>query len=591
MPIEIGARLGPYEVIALIGIGGMGEVYRARDTKLKRDVALKVLPDALSNDSERVARFRREAQVLATLNHPNIAALYGLEESASDTALVMEMVEGKTLSGPIPVTTALDYARQIAGAFEAAHEKGIIHRDLKPANVKVTPEGVVKVLDFGLATIPQLNRDEAVIDPHNSPTLTLGASQTGVIMGTAAYMSPEQAAGKAVDKRCDIWSFGVVLFEMLTGRRLFEGGDTISHALADVLRAPIELDRLPSDTPPAIRNLIGRCLDRDVKNRLRDIGEARVDLAYLPGPGLWARWSLARVDASGHTEVLPAAPSQYQELRMSPDGTRVALMIGSNVAVYDFGANRLTRLPFKGSNNSAIWALDGKHIAFRHSSNDWSGPGVYWIRADGAGDPVRLLDQGTPFSSFSFSPDGKRLAYTSGAGIWTLPLNLTDPDHPQPGKPELFLESKSPLQAPVFSPDGRWIAYTSRETQPPQIFVSPFPGAAGARGRSQISTDGGTSPLWSRNGRELFYIGIEGGPKVATYTTIGDSFVASQARLWSEKWPHTVTALTVEPDLMPDGKHFLVVLPTSEASTERQTHVTFLLNFADELRRRFGAGK
>jgi serine/threonine-protein kinase len=898
MTIRVGAQVGPYAVTASIGKGGMGEVYRARDTKLKRDVALKVLPDAFARDAERVLRFRREAQVLAALNHPNIAAIYGLEESTDATALVMELVEGETLSGPFPIETALHYSRQIADALEAAHEKGIIHRDLKPANIKVTPDGVVKVLDFGLAAIQQLSRDGSDGDPHNSPTLTAGASQAGVIMGTAAYMSPEQAAGKPVDKRSDIWSYGVVFFELLTGRRLFEGGETVSHTLADVLRAPIDLDRLPGDTPSAIRNLLSRCLDRDVKSRLRDIGEARiaienavknpepprdarpervrsapwivaaamiaviaavaagfgwwrstppvdrplmrftadlgadVDISSFSGPaiaispdgqrlayvsrgsdgrtylstrllesptstvlagtegasapsfspdGRWIaffsdqklkkisvegrspvtlcevgaargvfwgedgnilfanggtthlmrvsssggkpslvteldkgkgeithrfaqllpggeaflftaspnngsyenatiqvqtiktggrktlidggyfgryvattaktgyllfvreamvfaapmnlerlevtgpaspvvenvswttsgfaqldiaqtgtliyvagsrnlrHWSLARVDASGHTEVAPAAPSQYQHVSVSLDGKRIALQIATYLSVYEWHTNRMTRLTFKGYGASPIWASDGKHIAFRVSTNDWAGPGIYWTRADGASEPVRLQEGGAPSS---FSPDGKRLAYTSGDGIWTLPLDLKDPDRPEPGKAELFLESKSPLQTPHFSPDGRWIAYTSRETQPPQVFVSPFPAtASGSRGKWQISTDGGTSPRWSRNGRELFYRGLEGGPRVATYTTTGDSFVASPPRLWSEKWPETVTALTVDPDLMPDGKHFLVVLPTSDASPERQTHVTFLLNFSDELRRRVPIGR
>src|SRR5262245_61906016 len=236
MPLSNGFQIGSYEIVDLLGSGGMGEVYRARDLKLKRDVALKVLPDAFSHDNERIARLRREAQVLASLNHPNIAAIYGLEESGDITALVMEVVESETLPRALPIETALNYAQQIADALEAAHEKGIIHRDLKPGNVKVTPTGVVKVLDFGLATIVQPGETNDGADPQNLPTLTrtLG-TQAGMIMGTAAYMSPEQAAGKAVDKRTDIWSYGVVLFEMLTGHRLFEGGETISHTLADVL--------------------------------------------------------------------------------------------------------------------------------------------------------------------------------------------------------------------------------------------------------------------------------------------------------------------------------------------------------------------
>ena len=274
MSLAPGTKLGPYEIVAPLGAGGMGEVYRAIDRKLDRQVAVKVLPAGLAADRERLARFEREAKVLASLNHPHIAQIYGMEGNA----LVMELVAGETLQVPQPLETVRDYARQIAEALEAAHEKGITHRDLKPGNIMVTPEGVVKVLDFGLATAPA--RD-AEADPANSPTMTMGATQAGVIMGTAAYMSPEQAAGKVVDRRSDIWSYGVVLWEMLTGRRLF-AGETVSHTLADVLRAPLDLDALPKDTPRVLRELVRRCLQRDVRKRLRDIGEARILLEEPP---------------------------------------------------------------------------------------------------------------------------------------------------------------------------------------------------------------------------------------------------------------------------------------------------------------------
>lgn len=224
MSLAPGDKLGPYEILAPIGAGGMGEVYRARDTKLDREVAIKILPDALAHNPERLARFEREAKVLASLNHPNIAQIYGVE----DRALVMELVEGETLAGPLPVATALDYARQIAEALEAAHDKGITHRDLKPANVKVTPQGVVKVLDFGLAAVAQVP-DAGPDSRANSPTLTIGVTEAGMIMGTAGYMSPEQAAGKPVDRRADIWSFGVLLG--VAGRRApFRWGDHLAHA-------------------------------------------------------------------------------------------------------------------------------------------------------------------------------------------------------------------------------------------------------------------------------------------------------------------------------------------------------------------------
>src|SRR5262245_6496598 len=285
MPLNSGIHLGPYQILTLLGAGGMGEVYRATDTELGRQVALKVLSPALAADADYMARLTREAQVLASLNHPNIAAIYGLEESDGVRAIVMELVEGPTLAeristGALPLEEALGIARQMAEALEAAHEKGIIHRDLKPANVKVTPEGVVKVLDFGLTKAAETSM---AISP-SSPTLTMRATQAGVIMGTAGYMSPEQAAARPVDKRADIWSFGVVLWEMLAGRALFTC-ETVAHTLADVLRAEIDFKKLRRDSPPAIRELLRRCLDRDVKTRLQAIGEARVAIGkYLADP-------------------------------------------------------------------------------------------------------------------------------------------------------------------------------------------------------------------------------------------------------------------------------------------------------------------
>src|SRR6202166_112722 len=231
MSLGAGERLGPYEILAPIGAGGMGEVYKARDTKLNREVAIKVLPQVLAQDPERLARFEREAKVLASLNHPNIAHIYGVEESDNVRALVMELVPGEILKGPLPLETALDYARQIAEALEAAHEKGIVHRDLKPGNIRIKPDGTLKVLDFGLAKTggtPAAPSDQ-------SPTVTMHETQAGVILGTAAYMAPEQAKGKPVDKRADIWAFGVVLWEMLTGERMFRG-DTTTEVLASVLK-------------------------------------------------------------------------------------------------------------------------------------------------------------------------------------------------------------------------------------------------------------------------------------------------------------------------------------------------------------------
>jgi serine/threonine-protein kinase len=283
-----GTRLGPYEILLAIGADGMGEVYRAADTNLKRQVAINVLPQSVATDAQRLARFQREAEVLASLNHPNIAHVHGLEKTGRAIALVMELVEGPTLSdriagGAIAVDEALRIAKQIAEALEAAHEQGIIHRDLKPANIKVRPDGTVKVLDFGLAKAidPAWSADAGA--NSNSPTLTNLDTQTGMILGTAAYMSPEQATGKPVDKRSDPWSFGVVLLEMLTGRRAFTG-ETVSHVLAAVLTRDPDLTVLPAATPASIRKLLRRCLEKDRKRRLDSAAGARLEIEDVLTP-------------------------------------------------------------------------------------------------------------------------------------------------------------------------------------------------------------------------------------------------------------------------------------------------------------------
>ena len=286
MSLQPGTTLGVYSVTAKIGEGGMGEVYPARDTKLDRDVALKVLPEAFTSDPDRLARFEREAKVLASLNHPNIGTIYGLEEAEGVKALVLELIEGPTLAdrirqGPIPIDEALPIAKQIAEALEAAHEAGVIHRDLKPANIKVREEGTVKVLDFGLAKA--VAGDSPNQDLSQSPTMTasVGGTREGVILGTAAYMSPEQARGKSVDRRTDIWAFGCVLFEMLTGKAVF-AGDSLSDTIAAVLTADVDLDALPTDAPSGIRRLLRRCLDREPKRRLRDVADGLLELDEDP---------------------------------------------------------------------------------------------------------------------------------------------------------------------------------------------------------------------------------------------------------------------------------------------------------------------
>jgi eukaryotic-like serine/threonine-protein kinase len=314
--LQPGARLGVYEILTAIGAGGMGEVYRARDTKLNRDVALKILPSEFALDADRLARFKREAQVLASLDHPNIGAIYGFEDSEGVHALVLQLVEGPTLAdriaqGPIPLDEALPIARQIAEALEAAHEKGVIHRDLKPANVKVTVDGTVKVLDFGLARL--LDTDSATAGqprPYspavtNSPTITTPAmTMAGVILGTAAYMSPEQAKGRPADKRSDIWAYGCVLYEMLTGRRAFDGED-VSDTLATVLKGEPDWNALPADVPESIRGLLHGCFEKGRKQRVGDISTA---LFIMRRPAIASLGSTAPDPSTTRwRRILPAA--------------------------------------------------------------------------------------------------------------------------------------------------------------------------------------------------------------------------------------------------------------------------------------------
>lgn len=314
------STIAHYQITAKLGEGGMGEVWRATDTKLNRDVAIKILADAFARDADRMARFEREAQVLAALNHPNIAQIHGVEERA----LIMELVDGETLAGPMTVNAALPIAQQIAEALEYAHEKGIIHRDLKPANIKVTPEGRVKVLDFGLAKAFSVDR-LAEASPTSSPTLTMRPTQMGTILGTAAYMSPEQARGVAVDKRADIWSFGVVLYEMLTGRQLF-GGDTVTDTLAAVLKTDPDWSALPPVTPAAIRRLLRRCLERDRKRRLSDMADARLEideaLVESPAPNTrdasQARLVVGRRRADGRADRHRSIPVASEPARGTP---------------------------------------------------------------------------------------------------------------------------------------------------------------------------------------------------------------------------------------------------------------------------------
>jgi serine/threonine-protein kinase len=369
-----------YRITAKLGQGGMGEVWRATDTKLNRDVAIKVLPEAFAQDADRMARFEREAQVLASLNHPNIAAIYGVEERA----LVMELVEGEQLHGPLSLETALNCARQIAEALEAAHEKGITHRDLKPGNIMVTPQGVVKVLDFGLAAVAQTSSG----DPTTSPTLTISPTRAGMILGTAAYMSPEQARGTPADKRADIWSFGVVLYEMLTGEQLFQG-ETVSDTLAAVLTKEPDLARVPVK----VRQLLERCLKKDPQQRLRDIGDAFSLLAEAPqaqqtasrlpwaiagalalvaAVAFWAPWRarptkpmqpLLRLPLDLGSDALLGSYAGADAI-LSPDGSRIVYVSNARLFRRRLDQTEATELPGTEGAYAPFFSPDGQWVGF-----------------------------------------------------------------------------------------------------------------------------------------------------------------------------------------------------------------------------------
>jgi serine/threonine protein kinase/WD40 repeat protein len=880
--LHAGQRLGPYEILEPIGAGGMGQVYKARDTRLKRDVAIKICAAQFSE------RFEREARVIASLNHPNICQLHDV----GPNFLVMELVEGETLSGPLPLETALNYARQMAEALEAAHEKGIVHRDLKPGNVKITPAGVVKVLDFGLAMVAQASACDSG-DPSVSSTITMSPTRAGMILGTAPYMSPEQARGVTVDKRADIWAFGCVLYEMLAGKQAFQG-ETTTDILAAVLKEEPDWSRIPAKAQPLLR----RCLMKDRKQRLRDIGDAMPLLEGAPEPALVQRrpwpWLVAAVLAiaavmgwwrASRSAPLPPRPlvqlnanlppgagiwENGNQVALSPDATRIAVSMRDAAGKYSLATRRLdqsqfaplsgtegawvpffspdgqwigffvnadrklkkiavqggapvtlcdapgffygaswgddeniiaaldtaglARIPYGGGaptkvtersqekgetahawpqvlpgsravlftvrgggswsdasidvvllktgerktvqrggyfgrylpttngagrliyvhQNSLLGAPfdlsrlavtgppqplledvsltglagsanldfspapsgsgtfvylsrtsepvqllfwldsagkteplqhsaplsslnprfspDGKRLAFASYTSEserradiWVRdldrdvvsrlthlPGVnhhpvwtpdsanlvfesvlgapaslYWIRADGSGEPHRLTDDGIRRVPYSLSADGKRLAYArTNAGhyeIWTAPLE-GDRDHPRLGKGEVFLQTTFGINSPKFSPDGRWLAYYSNETGTSEVYVRPFPGPGG---NTLISTGGGQYPIWSRNGRELFFLAPDRRIMVADCTAKGDSFVAGKPRVWSEKRllerPYPIF------DLAPDGKRFAVVL-YADGTSEPMTQLTVLLNFFDDLRRHVPVG-
>ena len=891
MSLASGSRLGPYEVVSPIGAGGMGEVYRARDTKLGRDVALKVLPDSLAPDPERLARFEREAHLLAALNHPSIAHIHGFEDSTGTAALVMELVDGPTLAdriaqGPMPLEEAVPIAKQIAEALEAAHEQGIIHRDLKPANIKVRPDGAVKVLDFGLAKAfdPPFSSGAGAT---MSPTLSIHATQAGIILGTAAYMSPEQARGKSVDKRADIWAFGCVLYEMLTGHRAFDGDD-ISTTLAAVLKTQPEWSALPSATPNSLRRLLSRCLQKDPKARLRDIGEARIaiddvlsgaeeesastvrrapwwrrvaipaatltvgslvtgavvwnamrstaarprvsrfaitlpstaqlslngvsrDVALTPdgsrlvyvgandstlfvrpldqleatplvrsvsirypfvspngqwvgffdelmlkkvaltgGPsvlvtrldsaGRGATWApdgtiifatlaglqrvsadggapvvltrpdralgeanhwwpellpdgqavlytvtattggldaasiavldlrsgrqtillragshaqyapsghlvyaaagtlravgfdarglslvgtpipvvpqvltttagaveaeLARegtlvyvagdagssgrtlvwVDRQGHETPLAAPPRSYAVPRVSPDGTRVAVMAseqsGVDIWLWDLARPTLTRVTTEAANLSPVWALDGRRVVF--SSNRAGGQNLFRLAADGTGGVERLTESPNSQNPSAFSPDGTRLVFTERfpkTGDDVMVLALDGPHQVLPLVQTPFDERNG-----IVSPDGRWLAYEANDTGRFEIYIRPFPDTT--RGHWLASTNGGTQPLWARNGRELFYFAPDGA-LMRVAASGGPAWRAgAPTKLFEGRYVVRTGSLPQRTyDIAADGQRFLMMKAPGSDATNAPPQLIVVQHFDEELKR------
>jgi serine/threonine-protein kinase len=417
MALSIGTQLGSHEITALLGKGGMGEVYRARDLKLKREVAIKILPDEFAGGADRLSRFQREAEVLAALNHPNIGAIYDLAQSGETRFLVLELVEGETLAeriarGPIPVEETLHIAKQICEALEAAHERDIIHRDLKPANIKLTPDGKVKVLDFGLAKV--FSKDAREGSASNSPTLSMAATQQGIILGTAAYMSPEQARGRNVDKRGDVFAFGCILYEMLTGKPAFEGSD-VSEVLASVIKSEPGWDTLPGATPPVLRVFLRRCLEKDLRRRIHDIGDVRLALE-------------GSFDEIGQQAILPAASQSRPHRWHLP----LAAVIAAAAAVL------ITVVVFQ----FAMHLRPGAVIRLTAEAPNGIGLGA------GAQDP-----------DIAISPDGRTIAYVAGgqasSQLYVRRLNELQ---------ETRLTGINRARNPFFSPDGNWIGFFDGRT-------------------------------------------------------------------------------------------------------------------------------
>ncbi len=524
MALRAGSHLGPYQILSLLGAGGMGEVYRARDPKLNRDVAIKVLPDAFARDPQRLARFEREAQVLASLNHPNIAAIYELGQSGDLRYLVLEYVPGENLAGPLPVEDALRVCRQIAEALEAAHAKGVMHRDLKPANVKITPEDQVKVLDFGLAKAFSEESPEG--DPAQSPTLSVAPTKHGMILGTASYMSPEQARGRKLDKRTDIWSFGCVLYEALSGRQAFSGDSTLDTLSAVAGRDP-DWGALPAATPANIRVLLRRCLQRDLARRLHDIADARLELEQpaaplesaaaprQPSKRLALPWVVAALMtalaaflgwrqlsgpqvarqqpvhlAMSLPESITVSSGPRSTLAISPDGTQV-VFVGSSKGGTQLYRRELRRTdvePIPGTERAVtpLFSLDGQWIGFFQDGMLKKVP----LRG---GPPVTLCDAPAPFGA-SWGPDDNIVFSGSfGTGLSRVPA--------AGGKPETLTTLNRGDVAhrfPFVLPGGGGVLYIQFSSGAPEIWASSL------RTAERRKLTQGTFPLYSPTGHLVF---------------------------------------------------------------------------------------
>jgi serine/threonine-protein kinase len=546
MALAAGTRLGPYDILAPLGAGGMGEVYRATDTKLKRQVAVKILPPALAADPDRLARFQREAEVLASLNHPHIAAIYGLEDADGMKALVMELVEGPTLAdriaeGPIPIDEALPIAAQVAEALEAAHEQGIVHRDLKPANIKVRDDGTVKVLDFGLAKLAETGGAGRAgsTSASDSPTLTSPAAMTGMgmILGTAAYMSPEQARGRSVDKRSDVWAFGAVLYEMLTGARAFEGED-VTEIMASVMKSTPNWAALPAEVPPHVVTLIQRCLDKDRHARIGDIAVARF---LLSGHAILARASSSASASASAFAPASAAAAAARVPGAAATGWRQTLARPWVIAAVLGGLLAGTLVGWFLPRRAA-GALPVTHLQMGVS------PADTLVSSNASARPSR--------TAMALSPDGRVVAFSGMRGnmsqgvvtqLYVRALDRADAT-PVPGT--------EGATAPFFSPDGAWIGFWADNK------IKKVPAAGGPPATiCDVPPGGGLGASWGADGTIFFgsFGSRDGISKVPSAggtpakVTTGDSAKGERLLL-----PHA----------LPDGKSLLLtVLPSNDWDT------------------------